>query len=395
MNNPSTTESMPTLRRRIWVLSFLIFTALGVTMVVQTYAFDRSVGQPLDLKRVIISTFVSFWIYALLTPAVILFSWRFPIEKRNWFRRVLLHIVAGIVFTALHSAGRPLAYPFRVRAAPDVQGRLTWTIFKNTFLFFSFDNIFNTYFPIVGFSHVWLYYHRLRQREVRSARLEAQLANAQLSMLKTQLQPHFLFNTLHAVSALIRDNPRAAEDMLEGLGELLRLSLEQQVTQEVALKTELDFIGRYLRLEEIRFADSLRVVVAADPDTLDALVPSMILQPLVENALRHGISKRSKGGLLQIRAVQTGTQLCLTVEDNGPGDNASAVAPRKEGIGLTNTRSRLQQLYGSEHDFEIINTPGRGTVVTVHVPFRLIEPGPAPAGDAFGTAREEELRYSA
>jgi hypothetical protein len=365
MNSLVAVETTPRLTRRTWLLSFLVFTVLGVVMVVQSYAFDRSVGRTIYLQRMIITTFASFWVYAALTPAVLWFSWLFPIEKGRWFWRLLLHVAAGLVFTAVHAAVRPAIYPFLNHSAG-----LSWKTFESTFLFFSFDNVFNTYFPIVGLAHGWLYYHRIRERDVRAARLEAQLANAQLSMLKMQLQPHFLFNTLHAVSALIRENPRAAEEMLEGLGELLRLTLEQQVTQEVPLKTELDFIGRYLNLEQIRFADSLDVTVAADPETLDALVPSMILQPLVENALRHGIAKRARGGVLQVRASRVDETLKIAVEDNG---SRVASAESKEGIGLSNTRARLLQLYGGEQSFDLLANSQGGTTAVVSVPFRLVE----------------------
>jgi LytS/YehU family sensor histidine kinase len=240
-----------------------------------------------------------------------------------------------------------------------------------------------------------LYYHRVRERDVRAAKLETQLANAQLSMLKMQLQPHFLFNTLHAVSALIRENPGKAEDMLEGLGDLLRLTLEQQVTQEVPLKTELDFIGRYLNLEQIRFADSLEVAVMAEPETLDALVPSMILQPLVENALRHGIAKRARGGVLEIRATRENDSLCLTVQDNGPGGAADTGGQHREGIGLANTRARLQQLYGAEQTFEMKSIPGIGMASTIYIPFRVDQESMPVLDHRFTQASIEELKSSA
>ena len=388
MNDLAEVETTPRLTRRTWLLSWLVFTVLSVVMIVQTYAYNHNVGHSLNVQRMIIATFASFWVYAAMTPAVLWFSWHYPIEKKDWFWRLLVHVAAGIVFTAVHAVARPLIYPFA-----DWSSGFSWKVFESTFLFFSFDNVFNTYFPIVGLGHGWLYYHRVRERDVRAAKLEAQLANAQLSMLKMQLQPHFLFNTLHAVSALIRENPGKAEEMLEGLGELLRMTLEQQVTQEVPLKTELDFIGRYLNLEQIRFADSLQVTVTAEPETLDALVPSMILQPLVENALRHGIAKRARGGMLGIRAARIGERLRLTVEDNGPG--SLDLAQRKEGIGLTNTRARLQQLYGAEHGFEVRSSPKGGTVGCVNIPFHVADDTTSATEEHFLQVSSEALKYSA
>jgi sensor histidine kinase YesM len=320
------------------------------------------------MTYVAISTVISFLIYGLLAPVVIWLAMRFPVERKNWIRRTLLHVVFAFLFTAIHVVGRPLLYEMR---GPNGKPRpITWTLYRNMFIFLAFDNMVNTYLPIALLGHFLLYQRRLREREVRSSQLQAKLAQAQLAMLKMQLQPHFLFNTLNAVSALIRDNPHAAEETLARLSELLRLTLDNEPEQEISLKVELDFIHRYLEIEQIRFMDRLRVSFEIEPGTLDAKVPNMFLQPLVENALRHGIAKRAQAGRLHIRTWREQEWLMIAVRDNGPGIPAEGPSER---IGLANTRSRLRQLYGDLHHFTLSSAGEGGAVATVQIPFQAPE----------------------
>lgn len=378
---PISNGDVKKLPRHIWLISLGISTLLAVALALQTMAARKADGSPVLWDYLLISGLVSFWIYGALAPLVVWFSWRFPIEKKKRIRRILLHVAASLIFTAVHSAVRPLIY--KMSPSPAAHAGLSWPLFHSMFLFLLFDNTVNTYWPLVAMSHMMLYYRNLREREVRQARLETQLTQAQLSMLRMQLQPHFLFNTLNAVSALVRENPRAAEEMLEKLSELLRLTLDHQGTQEVSLKSELDFIGSYLMLEQIRFADRLQVTITAAPETLDAAVPSMALQPLIENSLRHGIARRARGGQVHIRAWREADQLCLEVEDNGSGLLASPAllggngVAGKEGVGLTNTRARLKQLYGEEESsFELHSVSGGGAIATMRVPFHVVESEP-------------------
>jgi LytS/YehU family sensor histidine kinase len=227
-----------------------------------------------------------------------------------------------------------------------------------------------------------LSYRDLRERELRSAQLEGKLAKAQLSMLKMQLQPHFLFNTLNAVSALTRDHPEAAEDMLVRLSDLLRRTLDNDAEQEVPLRAELEFLGQYLEIEQVRFADRLKVDLNPDPETLDALVPNMFLQPLVENALRHGIGRKAQGGRLEMRAWREDSDLLVSVQDSGPGFPSSPGTPMEEGIGLTNTRSRLQHLHPGNHQIKFTNARDGGAVVTLRIPFRTVAPSQTPSDEA-------------
>jgi LytS/YehU family sensor histidine kinase len=231
------------------------------------------------------------------------------------------------------------------------------------------------YIEVSAVGHGIHYYKKYRDRDLRASRLETQLAQAQLQVLRMQLQPHFLFNTLHTISALMHTDLRAADRMLALLGDLLRESLERVGAQEVTLKQEMEFIDRYVEIERTRFRDRLRVVRTVDPGLLDAYVPNLILQPLVENAIQHGVSRRAGGGRIEIAARRAGERIVLVVSDDGPGVPDQQTS--RTGVGLANTRSRLQQLYGTAQLFEIANRPEGGFEVTLSFPVRLAVPVPA------------------
>jgi LytS/YehU family sensor histidine kinase len=209
------------------------------------------------------------------------------------------------------------------------------------------------------------------------AELETRLARAQLQSLKLQMHPHFLFNTLNSVTTLINEEPLAAERMVNGLSELLRLSLRNAGEQEVRLERELEVLHHYLAIEQIRFQDRLAVDMDVDPDTLSAMVPNLMLQPLVENAIRHGIGPRATGGRIEVRVTRVGDMLRIRVHDDGVGTPAEAM-PVREGTGIGNTRARLGHLYGARHRFEIGGAPGAGFTVLAELPFRIgVESGAA------------------
>lgn len=224
------------------------------------------------------------------------------------------------------------------------------------------------YWTLVGATQALHYYDRYRERELRASQLEVELARAQLETLKTQLQPHFLFNTLNAISTLIYTDAEAAERMITQLGELLRASLRQDATHQVTLAQDLELLERYLSIEKTRFADRLTVMLAIDPAALEARVPHLLLQPLVENAVRHGVAPRTEAGRIQIRAWRENGDLRLEVRDDGPG----LPEPQKllSGIGLSNTRARLERLHGSRQRFELANAPRGGLVVRLTLPFQ-------------------------
>ncbi|MDQ3323690.1 MAG: histidine kinase [Acidobacteriota bacterium] len=224
-----------------------------------------------------------------------------------------------------------------------------------------------TYAAIVGISHAAFYYRRYHERS-------AQLARAHLQTLQMQLQPHFLFNTLNTISELVHRDPQAADRTIARLGDLLRLALETEHLPEVSLRQELEFLGKYLEIEKTRFHDRLTVDFAVEAETLDACLPSMILQPLLENALRHGIATRPGAGIIGIRAERFDGMLQLKISDNGGGIADAGAGNLREGIGLSNTRARLRQLYGTRQTLILHNSESGGLEVILQIPFRA-KPG--------------------
>jgi LytS/YehU family sensor histidine kinase len=233
-------------------------------------------------------------------------------------------------------------------------------VFKN------FDWEMMTYWAVVGLSHALDFHREAQERELTAAQLRTRLAEANLQALQRQLHPHFLFNTLNTISALMHRDTQAADAMLERLGDLLRLTLDRIGTQYVSLKDELDFLRKYLEIEKTRFGERLQVHIEVELDTLDAAVPNLVLQPIVENALRHGIGPKIGGGRVDILARRDGDDLVLEVRDNGVGLTKDAF---HNGVGLTNTRSRLEHLYGTRYRFECQTPSGGGLLVTVVIPF--------------------------
>ena len=239
---------------------------------------------------------------------------------------------------------------------------------------------FSIYALLVGIAHLGLYSRRSREREQAAERLARGLTEARLQALKMQLQPHFLFNTLNAIAALIPDDAKPARRMLARLGDLLRVTLEHEETQEVTLREELAFLEPYLEIEQARLEDRLTVVMKISPETLEARVPHLILQPLVENAIRHGIAARIEPGRVEISATRAPHDgfLHLEVRDDGRGVDRADEARTRRGVGLTNIRSRLEQLYNGQHRFELENHAEGGVLVRITLPFHR-------AGNGAGT----------
>jgi len=235
--------------------------------------------------------------------------------------------------------------------------------------------------PIVLIAHVVSYYTSFRQRELRASQLQAQLAQARLQALKSQLQPHFLFNTMHSISALMLTDVRAADRMMTRLSDLLRMSLEAEGTQVIALSHELDFVNCYLEIEKIRFEERLNIIWDISPETLDAQVPHLLLQPLVDNAVKHGIARLPTAGQIRITVKSQGGELQLEISDNGPGfGNAGPF--QHTGLGLRITRERLESLYGQDQSMELLSPPEGGSTVRVSIPFRS-QPAESKGGSAF------------
>jgi len=225
------------------------------------------------------------------------------------------------------------------------------------------------YAAVLGVATTLGYHRRLRERELRAAQLEAQLALAQVQALKMQVHPHFLFNTLHAVTVLIREDPVAATRIVTRLGDLLRLTLSRATTAQVSFRRELEILTLYLEIERTRFHDRLDIAYDVQPTTLGALVPDLILQPLVENAIRHGVSPNAGTGRIEVRSRRDGDWLCVEIRDNGTGLAHGQVRP--DGIGLTTTRARLERLYGERQELTLADLPEGGCVARIRIPFQL------------------------
>jgi sensor histidine kinase YesM len=226
------------------------------------------------------------------------------------------------------------------------------------------------YWAIVGATHAFAYYALYRERDLRASELEAQLANAQLQALRAQLQPHFLFNTLHGIAGLVRtQRNETAVEMIAGLSDLLRLALENAGRHEVPLGEEMEFVERYLALQRMRFSDRLDVELDVEPAALSALVPNLILQPLVENAIRHGVARSASAGRVEVHACRDEGMLRVEVLDDGPGPGAARPSGRG-GLGLTNTRERLAKLYGDAFAFDVREREAGGTAAILRIPLR-------------------------
>jgi signal transduction histidine kinase len=343
------------------------WTLLGLLLGSHTW-FYRTLGdRPISWTAALGPALANAWMGALLTPPVLWLAARFPVERGSLGRGLLVHVTAALLFVSSR-ASIVAAWPQLAGWAPD-PSYSRWLLLK-VLLAANFHLDFLTYAALVG---LWQYAdarRRRRDRELQASRLEADLAEARLSALRAQLQPHFLFNTLHAISALVHEDPEAADRMLTQLSELLRMSLERSEAQEITLGQELEMLDRYLSIQQARFQDRLAVLVDVDPHLLGAQVPTLILQPLVENAIRHGLAPRAVPGRLEIHARRRDGRLSIEVRDDGVGLHSN-----HEGRGLKNTRARLQHLYGAEQELTL--TPLReGLSACLSIPYR--EEGASP-----------------
>jgi two-component system, LytTR family, sensor kinase len=312
---------------------------------------------------------VQFYLWAILSPLLFRFSRRFPIEFRPLnLRNLLLHLPAVVSFAAVHQVIH-LAVLWSITPRLRRQFPALIDCYRAYFGFgFYIDLIIASLIVIAV--HALLYYQNFRASELAQSSLKTQLAQAQLRALKMQLHPHFLFNTLHSISSLVLEDPPKANSMIARLGDFLRLTLENSDQQLVSLKEEAEFLRCYLEIEQVRFGDRLTVAFELEPQTLSAQVPHLILQPVVENAIRHAIAPRATRGHINVEAKRLNSSLRLEVRDNGPGIASNSDLPGTEGVGLSNVRARLQQIYGSDFRFELINAGGEGLTVVMEIPFR-------------------------
>jgi signal transduction histidine kinase len=347
-----------------WLLIGVYFACMDATVL--------SEG-PVDLTRLATVDILLHLIWGAMVLVVIRSLKRYPLGDFSTWPRWVFHIGLSLVFTVVG-----LATAFTISRAlqggPHQPDAVVWHHFVRFFWRY-FHLAFMDFVIAIGAYTAVDMYRRFKSREIQSSQLEARLAQAQNEALRMQLQPHFLFNTLHSVSALIDIDPAAADLMLSRLGDLLRQTLDLSGKQEVSLRLELAILQNYLEIQRIRFLDRLQMRVECPEPLLEAQVPSFMLQPQVENALKHGFSRHSGGGLITIRARAEGGRLILEVEDDGCG---LSDFPPREGIGTANTKARLELLYGEDQSFELLPATGGGTLVRIRLPLHdvpLMEPG--------------------
>ncbi|WP_420124859.1 sensor histidine kinase [Longimicrobium sp.] len=308
--------------------------------------------------RALVETSFDILTWTLLTPIVLALARRFPLTRGSVRRSLPVHVAAALLV-----ATADVLISYAVATQTYLYGP-----FWPRFYWISLHYAVLSYVAVAAAGHGMEIYRRFRERELQASQLETQLARAHLHALEMQIQPHFLFNTLNSISELIHAEPEAAELMVAQLGDLLRMTIAGDGRQEVPLSRELDLVGAYLEIERTRFQDRLTVKKQVDEDVTDALVPSLILQPLVENAIRHGLSPRVAPGTVTLTARRVGDRLRITVRDDGRG--LPPPDQRRERVGVGNTRTRLMQAYGADHRFELADAPGRGTQVLIEIPWR-------------------------
>jgi two-component system, LytTR family, sensor kinase len=355
-----------------WFAILLGWAFLGVIYASPIYVEVRNEGMKHAAYRIFSWGILIWCAWAPLTPVMIWLARRYSLVGAAWKRSVLVHLAAYLVLSMIHSAA---AVSINLAITPfDSMGNSPMTFWPRFIARIpsAFGSDVLVYGSVVGICYAIDYYRKYQEREHLASQLEAQLAQAQLESLRMQLHPHFLFNTLNGIAGLVRDNKnQAAVSMLVGLSDLLRHALEHSDRQEVELREELNFIKLYLSIQEMRFSDRLQVELDIDPATSKALVPNLILQPLVENALKHGIGRSTQSGVVGITSHIEDGYLRLMVYDQGEGLPADWQLKSSIGIGLANTVARLQQLYGENHRLDIRNRVGGGAEVLIVIPLRV------------------------
>ena len=345
---------------RHWKAACMIvgcWTFLALLFTPQTYIAGLRSPTPPTWAQALFTSLTLFYVWAVLTPLVLWLGRRFPFE-RHTLRNVLIHLLLCGPVALLHIwLVQNVNVLIRALSNPDQRRPHLWAMLIGL----GATNIM-VYWAVVAVSQAITYFRKYQEREFR-------LSQAELQNLRTQLHPHFLFNTLNAIAELVHSDPEVADRSIVRLSELLRFSLASEKTQEVTLKEEIAFLEKYVEIHKTLMRDRLNVRLSIDPQTLDAAVPNMILQPLVENAIKHGISPRPEGGNIEVHARRLDGKLHVEITDDGLGMPEQGTAT-PDGVGLINTRERLKHLYNDAHTFNVSSFPGRGVTIRISVPFR-------------------------
>lgn len=373
-DNGAATRVEPWRLRRIEIIGIFAFWTFAAILTAANRLLDpRFPGQQQILTSLPVAiAFFESYVWALLTPLVFYLTSRYSIESPGRLRRILTIMAAGFVVAVLvDTAGS--AFRMHVLDFPFRRSGGVSPVLSVTRLWFVNDLITFVGVMAAGFARDFFLRNRVREKETvklqaHAAQLQAQLADARLEALRMQLNPHFLFNTLHAVSALVERDPRGVRRMIARLSELLRYTLGEDGEQEITVEKELDFLRRYLEIMEVRFQGRLEVEISASPEAREALVPNLILQPLVENAVKHGVGTKVGPGRVEVMAEREGDVLRLAVRDDGPGIEGGEESA-EGGVGLRNVRARLMEMYGEDGGLAFHDAPGGGAVAEVRIPF--------------------------
>ena len=364
---------------------FVIATVFGISSTLQAHWMAKLQLQPHVMEnatvRLLVLNLVYWYIPAVLAPSIMAFALRHPFDRLRWPRPLVLHLIAALSYSVVHTAIMMAARALLLigqELPPNFPGWRNYTLLN---YLTQLDWLLMTYLFLIGVAYALAYRRESETRALNASQLETRLVEAQLQALQRQLHPHFLFNTLNTVSGLIRTDPDAADTMIDRLGDLLRMTLHKSGIQEVSLKEELDVLEKYVEIERTRFGNRLTIDWRVQSETLDAQVPSLVLQPLVENAIRHGIAPNARPGRITISAERDNRELVLRVLDNGDGLPPDRLMALNRGVGLDNTRARLEHLYRDRFEFAFSNLD-RGFSVTIRIPFEVQATADGVAGAA-------------
>ena len=362
-------QATPDMGRTKWILILCAWTIVGLLFTVREIVVARVHGGHINWVIVGVIELIYWNVWAVCTPLVVALAKRFPLTGQRFVSHIAIHAVTSFLMAPL---GSVTAY-FLSRGLLGLLFRMTdpgalrlLSTFTVSVLSMSFTGVL-TYWLVVGLYQSIHFYQAAIERQTIAAQLETQLSHAELENLKSQLHPHFLFNSLHTIGVLMQEDVDAASHLLVSLGDLLRMALERR-ENEITLQSELEFVSKYLEIEQTRFHDRLKVHMDVPTDLLGIYVPSLALQPLVENAIKHGISVDSAAGRLEIAAQRNNGRVSLRVRDDGPGPAPGSRL--RFGVGLNNVQSRLKQLYGEESSLELTRGDGRGCEAIITIPLR-------------------------
>ena len=348
-----------------WPLLFALWTVIGLSFAGQFYLATAQAGAPVSWRQALSGALGDWYVFALLAVPTVLLVRKFPIGRERWTSSLVAHVIGSVLFSAGFIVVRAAVAGWQDWAAgrPINYGEMFRLLLVKTWHF----NLL-IYWAIVVLLHAIAFYRESQERARRALELEKRLTEARLMALQMQLNPHFLFNALNGIATLMHRDVETADRMLMRLAELLRLTLEKTGDQETTVRNEIALLERYLEIERLRFGERLEVKFELSPETLEARVPTLLLQPLVENSIKHGLATRAQRGIIEVAARREGQMLTIEIKDNGAGVKTDS-RTAGNGVGLSNARARLQQLYGDRQSLDLSNRSEGGALVRVQLPF--------------------------